>query len=521
MPKLHSALQRTDSSGECVFYHNISHKKTQCIFCSCLNNLLLQENHAVTCGTVMMFKGSPGGVAETRTVGQSGLQETLLVGRSSGEETQSVGQCGLQETLLIGQSGLQQTPAVGQSGVPVRLTKRPVHKYLGQSGVQDQDQLFGQSVVPETQLIVQADIQETQPISQSGAAKRPAPKYFGLPRGRTNCQYCGQAQASIRDKDLHERKSEYREISQVCGSINCFESFAASCQLYEHSRSQHSVHKLECALCNNIFQSSDSLIVHMASDHPNRYVVNKEQQKDKEQAGDSNMAIGKGDYGEITDQHQLKNDFVGQPSVYKNNFLQTETADKTFDETDHCDDFADKNIGDTILKKENQNVEGMGIDGYSQFLDNLNSIFKTKEDLGPGLNVGGPVTGGGEEVRKEEKHGVGSEGLEAVTKAEVEEFANVSPHSNFVIPFDELEDGEEVTYQPSEILKQLPRSLCWQFYVFKQGEDRTPDRDRVFCKVCDKCITYCIGGVTTNLNHHLKKSHLKEYIAAERRRSNQ
>ena len=404
--------------------------------------MLLQENHAVSCGSVMMLKGSPGGVAATRTVGQSGLQETLLVRRSAGGETQSVGQSGLQETQVIrqsgvqktqqiSQSGLQETPSVGQSGVPVRLTKRPGNNYsavqedqlIGQSHVQEtklighfgvkETQLIGHLGVQETQLIEQSsedqlisqsDVQDTQSIYKSGPPKMPATKYFGLPRGRTNCQYCGEAQASIKDKDLHERKNEYREISQVCGSFNCFESFAASCQLFEHSRSQHSVHKLECALCNNIFQSRESLISHMASDHPNRYVTNKEQQKDKEPATDKLQAIDKGENGEITDHHQVNNVLGGQPGVYKTNFLPKETDDKTFDETDHCDDSADENIDDRIIKKENKNVEGMGIDGYSQFLDSLNRIFDPKEDLEPKPDVVGHVAGGGEELRKEENN---------------------------------------------------------------------------------------------------------------------
>ena len=72
---------------------------------------------------------------------------------------------------------------------------------------------------------------------------------------------------------------------------------------------------------------------------------------------------------------------------------------------------------------------------------------------------------------------------------------------------------KESTFDPSQVLKKTPKSMCWQFYGFKKSASNTPDLTKVVCKLCDKTLPY--SGATTNLNNHIKINHAKEVEATE------
>ena len=226
--------------------------------------------------------------------------------------------------------------------------------------------------------------------------------------------------------------------------------------------------------------------------HSNMYVDNKEKHTFKVESRDENQAIQSEEGNEITDCHNMTDDIGSQENADKNNCHPEETTDNNFEGNNYCDD-PDKKVAENIFKKiiktENKTGEESSLDGYLQFLDSLNSIFETSQTPSVAGEVG--------DVRMEESSRVaddGSEELEGGREAGVSE------------------ESGEVTYNPSKILSREPKSFCWQFYVFKQAEDKTLDTTKVFCKVCSKSVPY--SGGTTNLRAHIKNDHLKEYVKA-------
>ena len=85
----------------------------------------------------------------------------------------------------------------------------------------------------------------------------------------------------------------------------------------------------------------------------------------------------------------------------------------------------------------------------------------------------------------------------------------------------EKEKNEDVKYDPVDVVKKVRlRSLAWKFFYFKGTESSGPNKNRVFCKLCDEkkrkkdiSCSYC--GATSNLIDHLKKYHGAEYAKAE------
>ena len=54
------------------------------------------------------------------------------------------------------------------------------------------------------------------------------------------------------------------------------------------------------------------------------------------------------------------------------------------------------------------------------------------------------------------------------------------------------------------------KSKVWKFFGFRTDEKgRIVDKQKVICRVCDGCFSYC--GNTTNLLYHLRTCHKKEY----------
>ena len=62
------------------------------------------------------------------------------------------------------------------------------------------------------------------------------------------------------------------------------------------------------------------------------------------------------------------------------------------------------------------------------------------------------------------------------------------------------------------------RSVVWEYFVFKGNKVEGPNKNKVFCKLCERTvkkgklvpgIAYCGG--TTNLSNHLKIWHKSEF----------
>ena len=80
--------------------------------------------------------------------------------------------------------------------------------------------------------------------------------------------------------------------------------------------------------------------------------------------------------------------------------------------------------------------------------------------------------------------------------------------------------NEVVFYEPKDVLKTTPKSVCWNFFRFSGTAGNGPDRKFVQCKLCyenkgdtKKKVKLAYTNSTKNLNEHLAKYHKEEYEA--------
>ena len=82
---------------------------------------------------------------------------------------------------------------------------------------------------------------------------------------------------------------------------------------------------------------------------------------------------------------------------------------------------------------------------------------------------------------------------------------------------DEANNNAKESFEANLVIKRK-RSVVWEYFSFKGSEQKGPNKERVFCKICEKTvkkgkmmmgILYCGG--TTNMTNHLKVWHKSEF----------
>ena len=82
---------------------------------------------------------------------------------------------------------------------------------------------------------------------------------------------------------------------------------------------------------------------------------------------------------------------------------------------------------------------------------------------------------------------------------------------------DEANNNTTEAFKVNLVIKGK-RSVVWEYFNFKGTKQKGPNKNRVYCKICEKTvkkgkmmmgISYCGG--TTNMTNHLKVWHKSEF----------